>query len=228
MKRLVAALLACLFCAATALAAPQPPVTASGIPLDAPWKVKVYQLARRFAHPAWGWQHAERDYDLALELAKGDGLPVDTDVLFAASMLHDMAAFKPYEGPGEHGNVAAQKSEAILRADGFPMEKFPRVAAAMRGHMYYSNPGTQTEAILLHDADSLDFLGAIGAVRMISLTGESAASAAAAIAALRGFVKEIPPKLITRTAKTIGAQRARELEVFLDAYQTETFGGKLP
>jgi uncharacterized protein len=108
------------------------------------------------------------------------------------------------------------------------MEKFPKVAAAMRGHMYYSNPGPGTEAILLHDADSLDFLGAIGAVRMISLTGESAASAAQSIAALRGFIKAIPPKLITETAQRIGAQRVRELQAFLDAYQRESFGGELP
>jgi uncharacterized protein len=232
MKRSILVLLACLALAAPAGAvspSPAPPAaTVTGIPLDAPWKVAVYQLARSFKHPAWGWQHGERNYDLAMQLAKGDGLTVDTDVLFAACMLHDMAAFKPYEGPGEHGDVAATKSESVLRDAGFPMEKFPKVAAAMRGHMYYSNPGPGTEAILLHDADSLDFLGAIGAVRMISLTGESAASAAQSIAALRGFIKAIPPKLITETAQRIGAQRVRELQAFLDAYQRESFGGELP
>lgn len=233
MKRSVLALLACLVCAAPAAAvspAPSaaPTATVTGIPLDAPWKVTVYELARTFKHPAWGWQHAERNYDLSLELAKGDGLAVDTDVLFAACMLHDMAAFKPYQAPGEHGDVAAQKSEAILREAGFPMQKFPQVAAAMRGHMYYSNPGPGTEAILLHDADSLDFLGAIGAVRMLSLTGENAESAAQSIAALRNFIKAIPPKLITKTAKRMGAERVRELQAFLDAYQRESFGGKLP
>src|SRR5215469_13111830 len=129
-----------------AVASPASQTTVSGIPLDAPWKVTVYNLVHPgFRHPAWGWQHAERNYDVAMELAKGDNLTIDTDVLFAACMLHDMAAFPPYQGKGEHGDVAAQKSESILRAAGFPMEKFPRVAAAMRGHMYYSNPGTEPE-----------------------------------------------------------------------------------
>ncbi|HEY2474502.1 MAG TPA: HD domain-containing protein [Candidatus Cybelea sp.] len=210
------------------LAIAAPAQTATGIPLDAPWKVTIYELARsKFHHPAWGWQHSERNYRVALELAQGDGLRVDTDVLFAAAFLHDMAAFMPCEDKKmEHGECAAQQSGAILRAAGFPMEKLPAVLAAERGHMYYSDPGTQPEAIVLHDADSLDFLGEIGAARMLSLTGETAESFAPAVKALRRFVTEIPPRLITKTARRIGAQRAAALARFLDALQSETFDGK--
>jgi uncharacterized protein len=214
--------------AAALLAAAQPAQTATGIPLDAPWKVTIYEMARsKFHHPAWGWQHSERNYRIALELAQGDGLRVDTDVLFAAAFLHDMAAFMPCDDPKlEHGECAARQSGAILRAAGFPMEKLPAVQAAERGHMYYSNPGTQPEAIVLHDADSLDFLGAIGAARMISLTGANAETFARAVKALRSFLHDIPPRLITKTAQRMGAQRAAELERFLDALQVETFDGK--
>ncbi len=213
---------------AVLLAAAQPAQTATGIPLDAPWKVTIYDLARSsFHHPAWGWQHSERNYRIALELAQGDGLKVDTDVLFAAAFLHDMAAFMPCkDSKMEHGECAAQQSGAILRAAGFPMEKLPAVQAAERGHMYYSDPGTQPEAIVLHDADSLDFLGNIGAARMISLTGESAQSFAPAVKALRSFLRDIPPRLITKTAQRIGAERTGELQRFLDVLQAETFDGK--
>jgi uncharacterized protein len=210
------------------LAVTPPSQTATGIPLDAPWKVTIYDLARsKFHHPAWGWQHSERNYRVALELAEGDALKVDTDVLFAAAFLHDMAAFMPCPDKKlEHGECAAQQSGAILRAAGFPMEKFPAVQAAERGHMYYSDPGKQPEAIVLHDADSLDFLGEIGAARMISLTGESSESFAPAVKTLRTFVKEIPPRLITKTAQRIGARRAAELARFLDDLEAETFDGK--
>lgn len=211
------------------LAVAQPAQTATGIPLDAPWKVTIYDLARsKFHHPAWGWQHSERNYRIALELAQGDGLHVDTDVLFAAAFLHDMSAFMPCEDAKlEHGECAARQSGAILKAAGFPMEKLPAVQAAERGHMYYSSPGTQPEAIVLHDADSLDFLGDIGAARMLSLTGENAESFAHAVKALRSFVHDIPPRLITKTAQKMGAQRAAELERFLDALQAETFDGQV-
>jgi uncharacterized protein len=203
-------------------------VTATGIHLDAPWKVKIYAFATaKFHHPAWGWQHSERNYDIAMRLAQGDHLTIDTDILFAACFLHDMAAFPPYAKAGvEHGDRAAQTSEAVLRDAGFPMSKFPAVQAAERGHMYYRDPGPRPEAIVLHDADSLDFLGTIGAARMLSLTGESAPSFAPAVASLRSFLKEIPPRLITKTARKIGAQREAELDRLLDVLEVETFGGK--
>jgi uncharacterized protein len=206
-----------------------PPVrTETGIPLDAAWKVTIYDLARaKFHHPAWGWQHSERNYRIALLLARGDGLRVDEAVLFAAAFLHDMAAFMPCQDPKlEHGECAARQSGAILRAAGFPMEKLAAVQAAERGHMYYSDPGAQPEAIVLHDADSLDFLGDIGAARMLSLTGESAENFARAVKTLRAFVRDIPPRLITKTARQIGAERAAELSRFLDALDAATFGGK--
>ena len=204
------------------------PLTATGIPLDAPWKVSIYHLATtKFKHPAWGWQHSERNYQVAMRLAKGDHLKIDTDVLFAACFLHDMAAFPPYAEKGvEHGVRAAQTSVAVLRDAGFPMRKIAAVQAAERGHMYYSDPGTLPEAIVLHDADSLDFLGTIGAARMISLTGEQAADFRASVTALRSFLRDIPPKLHTKTARVIGAERAAELSRELDELDAETFDGK--
>jgi len=221
------ALAGLLTTASSALASTSPvPQTATGIPLDAPWKIAIYHLATtKFKHPAWGWQHSERNYRVALRLAKGDHLEVDTDVLFAASFLHDMAAFPPYQKKGEHGVVAAEESVAVLRAVGFPMGKIAAVQAAERGHMYYSDAGTRPEAIVLHDADSLDFLGTVGEARMVSLTGESAASFRSGVVALRSFLRDIPPRLITKTAKSIGAQRAAELKRELDELQSETFDG---
>jgi uncharacterized protein len=233
-KQVIAAIVALLFFNQQAMAAqgaaapPAPARTVTGIPLDAPWKLTIYHLARtKFLHPAWGWQHCERNYQVAMRLAKDDGLEVDTDVLFAATFLHDMAAFSPYAKAGmEHGDRAAQTSEAILRAAGFPMSKFAAVQAAERGHMYYRTPGSRPEAIVLHDADSLDFLGAIGAARMIALTGEKARDFSAAVTALRAFQRDIPSRLLTKAGQRIGAHRVAELLTFLDELQRETFGGK--
>lgn len=213
---------------AVVLSAAQPAASATGIPLDAPWKASIYHLAQTtFLHPAWGWQHSERNYDVAVELAREDGLKIDTDVLFAAAFLHDMAAFKPCaDAKMEHGDCAAIESEAVLRDAGFPMQKFAAVQAAERGHMYYSDPGTSPEAIVLHDADSLDFLGDIGAARIIALTGSKAASFVPAAKELRTFLADIPPRLITKAARRIGAQRAAQLRAFLDTLTTQTFDGK--
>lgn len=203
-------------------AAAAPPKTVSGIVLDAPWKAKIYAFARtHFHHPAWGWQHAERDYDLAVQFARGDGLRVDRDVLFAAAMMHDMAAFAPWETAGvrsgkvEHGDLAARDCVPILRAAGFPMNKIAAVQAAERGHMFYSKP-SGNEAVVLHDADSVDFLGDVGIVRMLSLVGEKASSPAATLRTLRDFSIKIPARLYTRTARAVAAPRVVQMRRFLD------------
>lgn len=217
--------------AALACAGAEPAKTATGIPLDAPWKVQLYTYARtHFVHPAWGWQHSERNYQIGLRLAQGDHLHIDTDVLFAASFLHDMTAFQPCaDRKMEHGNCAAQQSGALLLRLGFPMAKLPGVLAAERAHMYYRTPESRyPEAVVLHDADSLDFLGSIGAARLLSLTGEKGASFAPAIASLRSFLRDIPPRLVTQTARALGVERAAELEAFLERLDKETFESRAP
>ena len=227
-SRTIAALAAFLFGTLCAyVRASEPSATsASGIALDTPWKVSVYALARKtFVHPAWGWQHSERNYAVSLGLAKADHLTVDTDVLFAAAFLHDMAAFAPFQKEGvEHGDVAAKASESVLRDAGFPMVKFPAVAAAERGHMFYSDAGSRPEAIVLHDADSLDFLGAMGAARLLALVGEKAPSVDKTVAELRSFAHDIPPKLLTKSGRALGVTRALELTAFLDRFEAENSG----
>lgn len=221
-------LLAALILAQPALAAPTAARTATGIRLNAPWKVKIYALAHsQFLHPAWGWQHSERDYQLALRIARDEHLRIDKDALFAAAFLHDMAAFRPCaDRKMEHGACAALQSPAILRRVGFPMQKIAIVQQAERGHMYYSDPGDNPTAIVLHDADSLDFLGDIGAARILSLTGAKAPSFAPAVRMLRRFLRVIPPRLITRAARRIGKRRVAQLRRFLDNLQRETYDGR--
>ena len=234
MKRLLtASIVICVMFGSSVVRAAEPsPQTVTGIPLDKPWKVTIYAFARaHFLHPAWGWQHSERDYRLALKIAQGDDLAVDSDVLFAAAMLHDMAAFTPWSTPAvesgklEHGVAAATDCVPILRAAGFPMEKIAAVQAAESDHMYYSN-ATSPDAIALHDADSLDFLGAMGAARILATVGVEKPSASGAIKTLRTFIKDIPPRLYTKTAREMGAQRVAELSAFLNELDAESYGGK--
>src|SRR5579864_2195514 len=63
---------------------------------EAAWRATVRQFAaQHFKHPAWGYSHSVRDYELASALAAADHVTLDDDVLFAAAYLHDMAAFAP-------------------------------------------------------------------------------------------------------------------------------------
>lgn len=197
--------------------------TAGGIRLGEHWRQVVYTHAvERFKHPAWGWRHSERDYLLAMQLASKENMIVDEDVLFAAAFLHDAGAIEPFARDGvDHAERSVQLAEPLLRDAGFPMGKFPAVRAAILGHMFDKTPGNSAEAVVLHDADTLDFLGATGVARRLSVTG-SATEMDAGIERIELFAAELGARLITRTAIRTGRQRIKTMKRFLMDLKMET------
>jgi len=141
------------------------------------WHSTVRKFAaKHFKQPAWGYSHTVRDYSLARDLAKEDHVQLDDDVLFAAAFLHDIAAFSPWENEKlDHSDVGADVVAKILQGTGFPMTKLEAVRGAIRTHMYYRDP-VGPEALYLHDADALDWLGAIGVARIIALVDPNGGS----------------------------------------------------
>ena len=203
--------------------------TGSGIPLDAQWKRTVYEFVREnLQHTAWGLEHSERDYILALALAEQEGLELDLDVLFAAAFLHDMGAFAPYTERGnDHSRVSAESMAEILEPAGFPMEKLPLVQDAALAHMYYSPVPDEPHAQVLHDADTLNFLGAVGIMRILSLTTRSgmAQDLPGAIATLENMSQELPATLVLENSRTMGTARAREMQDFISSLRAQSAGG---
>jgi uncharacterized protein len=194
------------------------------------WRVAVYEFCRtRLQHTAWGLAHSERNFLLAQRLAREEGLELDQDVMFAAAFLHDVAAFEEFGKVGiDHTEAGADYAAEMLGKTGFPKERIPAVQEAIRGHMFYSKVAESPEAIVLHDADTLDFLGAVGIARIFSLTTRHAwaSDLRAAVATIDKFSKELPPKLITKAAKKIGEERVAEMKEFLDGLDRATHGGK--
>ena len=203
--------------------------TASGIPLDAPWKQTVYDhVAENQQHTAWGLEHSERDYILALELAEREGLELDHDVLFAAAFLHDMGAFDPYSARGsDHSQVSADSMAEILEPAGFPMNKLALVQGAALAPMYYSPVPDEPHAQVLHDADTLNFLGAVGIMRIISLTTREglARDLPTAVATLDNMSQQLPGTLVLEISKQLGEQRANEMRFFISSLRAQSASG---
>jgi len=203
--------------------------TDSGIPLDAVWKQTVYDfVTENQQHTAWGLEHSERDYLLALELGQQEGLDIDLDVLFAAAFLHDMGAFEPYSERGsDHSQVAADSMAEVLEPTGFPMEKLPLVQGAALAHMYYSAVPDEPHAQVLHDADTLNFLGAVGITRIISLTTREgmARDLPTAIATLDNMSQQLPASLVLETSKIMGEQRSSEMRAFISSLRDQSAQG---
>lgn len=226
---------ALLLTAAGASAAQEAPVAATaatatpaGIPLDSPWRRAVYEQAHdHFKHPGWGWRHSERNYLLGATLAATDGLAIDADVLFAAAFLHDWGGIEPFAVAGmDHAARSVELAEPFLTEAGFPMEKFPAVRAAILGHMYDKEPDG-SEAVVLHDADALDFLGALGAARMLAATGD-APDYDLALRRIERFAADIPPRLKTAAAQEMAGPRVAAMTDFLAEVRRETPQGARP
>jgi HD superfamily phosphodiesterase len=186
----------------------------------------VRQLAREhFKHPAWGYSHSERDYALAHSLAASDHVALDDDVLFAASYLHDIAAFPPWGGdePPDHSDVGADAVEKILLGTGFPMSKLDAVRAAIRTHMYYRDP-LAAEAVYLHDADALDWLGAIGIARIFALVDPNGGdmNGPKAVEMLEDNLRKVPSRVVSPAGRAMVGQRKSELQRFLKELRAES------
>jgi hypothetical protein len=189
------------------------------------WREKVTAFAAaNFKHPAWGFSHSQRDYELAKSLAASDHVALDDDVIFAAAYLHDMAAFDKWQEPKrEHGAVAAEKIDLVLGDTDFPKDKLDAVREACRAHMF-DQDAKSPEARYLHDADALDWLGAIGVARLIALVDPKGGKPTAPdiIKGLQMNMKNVPPRVLTPAGKAQVAPRLAEENAFLDALKRET------
>ncbi len=189
-------------CWAAAAAPPAPPARAA-----ADWRTTVRQFAQEhFRNPAWGYSHSRRDYALARALASADHVALDDDVLFAAAYLHDIDAVGK-----------------VLEGTGFPMNKLEAVRAAIRTHMYYRDP-LAPEAVYLHDADALDWLGAIGTARILALVDPQGGDpdGPKAIGMLKDNLRQVPPRVVSPAGRAMVAARKAELERFLRELAAES------
>lgn len=195
-------------------------------PADASsWRNIVRDFAaEHFKQPAWGYSHCERDYALARDLAAADQVALDDDVLYAAAYLHDMAAFAPWaDAKIDHADRAASLVDTVLMDTGFPMAKIDAVRGAIRTHMFQRDP-VGPEALYLHDADALDWLGAIGAARILALIDPNGGTPTGpqAIAMLEDNLAKVPSRVLSPAGRARVEERKQELDAFLKNLRKET------
>ena len=193
---------------------------------DSPdWRTVISKFAQEhFKNPAWGYSHCQRDYQVARELAAADHVALDDDVLYAASYLHDMAAFEPWEKSSvDHADQAAAIVDTVLKNTGFPMKKMEAVRGAIRTHMFDRNP-VGPEALYLHDADALDWLGAIGVARVIGLVDPHGGTPTGpeVIPMLESNLAKVPPRVLSPAGKKRVPERVEQLRTFLQQLRQET------
>lgn len=192
------------------------------------WRLAVPELARdHLQHPSWGERHSRRNFALAMQLAQAEGLTVDPDVLWVASMLHDWGALEPFEVEGTPHQVrSVELAEPFLREAGFPMEKWPAVRDAILGHVPNGQP-TTPEGIVLHDADLLDFMGAEGVARFFGAPSDEP-NLDQGVSWIEDFGLTLGDRLLTDTARRMAEPRLAYMRGFLEQLRSELPPGTQP
>ena len=114
----------------------------------------------------WAVTHAERLLRLVDQIA--EGLPYDQEVMELAAYMHDWGAFPAYL---QHDVEHAVRSRQVVEADILPQldltpEQKQNLLEAIEFHDYRDRRLPRSnEAILLREADMLEFLGMIGMAR---------------------------------------------------------------
>jgi HD superfamily phosphodiesterase len=114
----------------------------------------------------WAVAHARRLLELIRQI--GMDLPYDSDVLTLATYMHDWGAFPGYIQKGvEHAVRSRQvvEAEILPRLDLSAAQKEILLEAVELHDYRDTRPTKSNEALLLREADMLEFLGMIGMAR---------------------------------------------------------------
>jgi hypothetical protein len=117
------------------------------------------EVLNRYSAPALV-NHCVRSYLLAASLAAIEGREIDVELLYVASLLHDIAlepAFDSHTLPFE--DAGGQVAWVFAAGAGWPAERRDRAAEVIIAHMRGADPAADPEGDLLDIATGLDIGG---------------------------------------------------------------------
>ncbi len=163
----------------------------------------------------------------------------DTELLFAAVLLHDCVAVeKDSPDRSRASSLAAERARQIMAPLGWPESRLDALAHAIAAHSFSAGiPPRSLEARILQDADRLDAIGAVGIARCFYVAGRmgsqlyDSADPAAAHRPLddrRYALDHFPAKLLkladgfqTACGSRLAQARTVEMQRFLAAFAAE-------
>jgi len=170
----------------------------------------------------WAIAHARRLLQLIEQIA--EDRDYDHQALLWAAYLHDWGAFHQYYQPGcDHAALSREIAEReILPSVDLPNQTKVLILEAIERHDYRDQHPTQSvEALLLREADCLDFLGVIGIAREFARGPNDLNLSYTRITARRDLIQD---RFTLPKAKVIAEQRLARMDAFLAALREDSFG----
>ena len=170
----------------------------------------------------WAGPHVRRLFKLIDRIAAG--LTYDREALCYAVWLHDWGAFPRFYRSGvDHGLRSRQVAETeILPQIQITAQQKKIILDAIEYHDYRCVlPAGSQEAVLLREADFLDFLGAIGVAREFGWGPNQIKKVIARIKSRRDGIRG---RFTIRAAQAIAEERLDRMEKILEWIDEESLG----
>jgi uncharacterized protein len=167
----------------------------------------------------WGLNHARRL--LSLIDIIGEGLDYDREIVWIAAHLHDWGAYSPWSQTGiDHAQRSGEVAYEYLLERGFPAQSIETIVKCIQTH-HQGDPNRPVEALLLSDADALDFLGVVGVLRDFAKKPKALRQAYETTQKRRA---KLPDQLCLEKSRQLAEQRIQEMDDLFAHFEQETFG----
>jgi HD superfamily phosphodiesterase len=170
----------------------------------------------------WAIAHARRLIELAKQIS--DGLPYDSHVMELAAYMHDWGAFPVYiKKDVEHAVRSRQVVESeILPHLNLTPEQKENLLETIEHHDYRDARQTKSnEALLLREADMLEFLGMMGMAREFARGPKNVETCYKRILSRRNGIQG---RFTLPAAQEVAKVRLERMETALQWLNEESFG----
>jgi uncharacterized protein len=192
-------------------------------------------------HTGHDWFHIERVCEMAKQIQAVEG--GDLKLINMAALLHDLGDYKQYGFSELKGSFVLRGMMDVLEIDHDLKETLVKIIDEAQFKGDDTATPSSIEAKILQDSDWLDSLGALGIARTFATGGNGGRpihvpsikprqklsktdyifkkNEGTSINYFYEKILKIPKMLNTKTAKKIGEERARFVEIFLDEFINE-------
>lgn len=167
----------------------------------------------------WGINHTRRLLHLISLI--GEGQQYNGDAAWLAAHLHDWGGYQPWAERGvDHALRSRHVAEAFLTERDCPEDLKALVLECIEHH-HHGNPNRSLEAILLSDADALDFLGVVGVLRDFSKNPRDLRKGYETTKKRR---ETLPAMLCLEKSRELATQRIQQMDEMLVRFEADSWG----
>lgn len=167
----------------------------------------------------WALNHVRRLLNLIADI--GEDQTYNQDAVWVAAYLHDWGAYAPWAQEGVHHALRSKEVIATFLAErNYPDDFSALVLECIELHHDYTAPKS-IEAILLSDADGLDFLGTVGVLRDISKHSRDLRQG---IVVSQKRRNTIPEQLVLARSQALARERVAQMDDLYQQFEENTFG----